>query len=186
MFKSICLIIFTVIGILFTVGYAALPLISSQLNIPSPVGGDLGVSNVSANVTLYINSFTQLINNAASTYSSINYSDLSSISGITNIIFKTLLYLCVAVSCLLALGILLALFGLKFFSKIIFLIALILMSIVFILITLIVTKSSEVKDITNFFSSGGSSSINYKSGGILVIVSTALMFVNYLLYAFLG
>ena len=181
MFKSICLIIFTIIGILFTVGYAALPLISTQINIPSPDG-----SNIKSNFTLYINSFTAIINDAESTYSSINYSDLKSVSGITNILLKTLMFSCIATSGLILLGIILALFGLKFISKIIFLLALIIMIIVFIFITLIVTKSSAVSDITKIFSLGEDSSMDYKSGGFLVTLSTALMFINYLLYAFLA
>jgi len=181
MFKSICLIIFTIIGILFTVGYSALPLISTQINIPSPDG-----SNINSNITLYINSFTALINDAENTYSSIKYSDLTSVSSIINIIFKTVMFSCIGISVLILLGIILALIGLKFISKIIFLLALIVMIIIFIFITLIITKSSAVSDITKFFSSGGNSSIDYKSGGILVTLSTALMFINYLLYAFLA
>ena len=181
MFKPICLIIFTIIGILFTVGYTALPLISSQINILSPDG-----SNISSNVTLYINSFISLINDAQNTYSSSNYNDLMSVSGITIFLFKSIMYSCIAITCLLALGILLAVFGLKFISKILFLIALILMCIVVILITLIITKNSAVQDITNYITAGGNGSIDLKSGGVLVTLSTALMFINYLLYAILG
>ena len=181
MFKPICLIIFTIIGILFTVGYAALPLIASQVNLPSPTG-----SNFNANITLYINNFTVILDDANNTYSNINYNDLSSISGITNLLFKSLMYFCIAITCLLAIGIVIAIFGLKIFSKILFLIALILMCIVFILIILIITKSSAVQDLTNYFSAGGNSSINLKSGGILITLSTGLMFINYLVYAFLG
>jgi proliferating cell nuclear antigen PCNA len=58
--------------------------------------------------------------------------------------------------------------------------------VVFSIITLIVTKNSSVKDFMNYFSVGGDSDINYKSGGILITLSTALMVVNYLLYAFLA
>ena len=96
------------------------------------------------------------------------------------------MFSCIATSGLILLGIILALFGLKFISKIIFLLALIIMIIVFIFITLIVTKSSAVSDITKIFSLGEDSSMDYKSGGFLVTLSTALMFINYLLYAFLA
>ena len=171
LFKNICLVIYTIIAILFTIGYSALPIISNQFS--------------NYNTTFYISSFTLLINDAQNTYKNVNYKDLT-IGGIIDIIFKTLLYSCIAVSCLIVLGILLALFGLKFISKIIFLIALIVMVLVFSIITLIVTKNSSVKDFMNYFSVGGDSNINYKSGGVLITVSTALMFINYLLYAFLA
>jgi hypothetical protein len=178
--KNICLILFTIIGILFTVGYSALPIISSKINIPSPTG-----SSISTNTTLYINSFTTFINDVEGTYANIQYSDITN-GGLFNIIFKTVMYSCVAITCLIILGLILAIFGLKFISKIIFLLALILMIIVFIVIVLIINKSSAVKDIINYFSAGQNSNINFKSGGILITLSTGLMFVNYIIYSFLA
>lgn len=178
LFKNICLILFTIIGILFTVGYLALPIISSQIDFPSPTG-----SSISANTTIYINSFITFINDAERTYANIKYSDITD-GGLINIIFKTVMYSCVAITSLIILGLILAIFGLKFISKIIFLLALILMIIVFIVIILIVTKSDAVKDITNYFSAGQNSNIDFESGGILITLSTGLMFVNYIIYSF--
>ena len=173
--KNICLIIFIIINIIFTVGYAALPIITSHNNLPKETG------TISYNNIFYINNYNTIIDGVKS---STKYSDLT-IGGTVDIVFKTLLYSCIAITCLIVIGIIIALLGLKFISKLIFLLALILMIVVVSIILLIVTKNSSVKEITDYFFSIGNPTMSYDSGAILIIISTAGMFINYLIYTFL-
>jgi len=166
MYKTNCIIIFTIIGILFTVGYATLPLISSTINIKNPEDD----SNLKFNFTLYFNSYTSAINDKEN--SSINYND-SSIHGIPSTL-KLLMWFYISISGLILIGIILSLFGKNFISEILFRYAI---SMMIVLIMLI-----HNSDVTKFITSEENSTVNYKSGVILVIISTVLMMINYLSY----
>jgi len=175
LFKNICLIIFIIITILFTLGYSALPLLA----------GTSQNNGISWSTIYYISYYSLITNDANKTTDNTKYNDLAFEGRLAtiNIVFKILLYSCITITCLLAAGIIIAFIGLNFVSKIIFLLALILMILVWIIILLIVIKNSIMQDITNYFSNDN---INYDSGSILITISTILMFVNYLIYTFLA
>jgi hypothetical protein len=153
--KNICLIIFTIITILFTVGYASQPIVTSSAS-----SGAVAVNN-----TIYI-------------YKNTDYSNLSNN---VNKVYTLLLALCIASTVLLVLSIILALTGLKLISKIVLFFILIMMIIVFLIIQIKVLANSiitmvDAKNVNTFNNSNG-------AGYYLILASTILMFVNYILYA---
>lgn len=181
--KKICLLIFIIITILFTVGYASQPIIeTNQLTKePTNTSNSTGISG-SLNQTLYINKVSSISSNIQSTYSSNrNYTDINNDIAI---LFQTLLYACIATTILLTIGILLGYLGLKFFSKIIFFLAMVLMIAVFIIIQIIILTDSLItnfsnKDLTKPTVSNG-------VGYYLILVSVSLMIITYLIYSFLA
>ena len=170
--KNICLILFIIINILFTVGYSTLPIFSIR------------VENIKVETIFYVNNSELKIDGYENANSKIYYNDLP-VKDAASFILKALIYSCIAITCLIVIGIIIALLGLKFISKLIFLLALILMIVVVSIILLIVTKNSSVKAITDYFFSIGNPTMSYDSGAILIIISTAGMFFNYLIYTFL-
>ena len=98
-------------------------------------------------------------------------------------IFTILSYLCIAITFILSFGIIIALFKLTFISKIFFLLALILMIIVSYTSLINIEKNNSIQYKINYvLYLENKSIINYKSAIILIILSTILMFVNYLIY----
>ena len=146
LFKNICLIIFAIITILFTVGYAS-----------QPIASIYSTDSMQFNKTFYISNNTELIK---------------------------LFYLCIAITILLTVGIIIALLGFKFISKLLFFVILIMMIVVYIIIKVYVfadelavmvdTETLKFPTISN------------GSGYYLILTSTIAMFVNYILYVFLG
>jgi hypothetical protein len=185
--KKICLPIFIIITILFTVGYASQPIIeinqltqeSTNTNTRTDTRTDISSS---LNQTLYINKISRIGSNIQSTYSgNKNYTDINNDIAI---LFKTLLYACIATTVLLTIGILLGYLGLKFISKIIFFLAMILMIAVFIIIQVIILTDSLItnfsnKDLTKPTISNG-------VGYYLILASVCLMIITYLIYSFLA
>ena len=178
LFKHICLIIFAIITILFTVGYASQPIVSSSSTISTPSG----TANSVSNKTFYISNYTTTSSNIQNTYT--KKTDYSSLSNNEKIVFQTLFYICIAITILLAIGIIIALLGFKFISKLVFLLVLILMIVAFLIIQLsILTNSLVVMAETQTLSNPN---ISNGVGYYLILASTILMFVNYILYVFLG
>jgi len=157
LFKHICLIIFIIITVLFTVGYATQPI----------------VSNYSTSITP---------NSVSNTY--IQNTDYTNIDNNKRLIFTTLFYMCIGISILLVCSILIGFLGLKLISKISFFITLILMIIVFLVIQFAIVTSSviTVRDNKQFSRPETSNG----SGYYLILVSTCLMLVNYIIYAVLA
>jgi len=159
LFKYICLIIFAIITVLFTVGYTTQPIV----NTSDPTG--------SANNTFYLSQ-------------NVDYSNVSSDA---KIILQALFVLCIIITILLSIGIILSyigVIGFKFISKIIFLLALILMIIVFAIIQIKIISNSIVvmansKTVSTPTTSNG-------TGYYLILVSTILMFGNFILCMFLA
>lgn len=186
--KQICLIIYLIITILFTVGYASQPIIeTSQLTqTPTTVNTDGGTpSTVSS--SFYLGKVSSIISNAQNTYSSSN--DYSSMSYNLNVLFQSLLYTCIAITILLVSGVLLGYFGLKMISKIVFLITMILMIIVFIIIQTFILADSFISNINNngaSWNSVSSISTSNGTGYYLILTSTVLMIITYLIYAILA
>ena len=175
-FKQICLIIFIIITILFTIGYTTQPIVSNYSTSITPTGKGAGITQNTINSNFYITS------GFSNTYT--QNTDYTNIDNNKRLIFTTLFYMCIAISILLVCSILIGFFGLKFISKISFFITLILMIIVFLVIQFTIVASSlinmtETKQFNTPETSNG-------TGYYLILVSTCLMLVNYIIYAILG
>lgn len=187
--KQLCLIIYIIITVLFTVGYASQPIIETSQLVQSPTNADGSTASSSTKISssFYIGKVSSIISNAMDTYSSNN--DYSSVNNNLNILFQTLLYTCIAITILLVVGILLGYFGLKMISKIVFLIVLVLMIALFIVIQVVILADNFISNIkSNGFNwnSISSTSISNGTGYYLILVSTLLMFITYIVYVFLA
>ena len=174
LFKNICLIVFAIITILFTVGYTTQPIVSnnSTNSISTPTGDKYEPNQF----TFYI------ANDFKRTYT--ENTDYTSLSNNKKLIFQSLLYMCIGITILLSLSIIISLFGLKLVSKILLFITLILMIIVFLIIQFAIVADSLVNMAANM--SISKPSVSNGTGYYLILVSTILMFVNYIIYVILG
>jgi hypothetical protein len=187
--KQLCLVIYIIITVLFTVGYASQPIIeTSQLTqAPTNANGTPSSSASKVSSSFYISKVSRIISNSQTTYSSSN--DYSSVSNNLNVLFQTLLYTCIAITILLVVGILLGYFGLKMISKLIFLLAMILMIGVFIVIQVVILTDSFISKIkANGLNrnSISSTSTSNGTGYYLILASTVLMIITYVIYVFLA
>lgn len=171
--KNICLILFIIINILFTVGYSTLPIFSIR------------VENIKVETIFYVNNSELKIDGYENANSKIYYNDLP-VKDAASFILKALIYSCIAITSLLAVGVIIAFFGLKFVSKMLFLIAFILMILLFSILVMIVYKHKAFKDFIEYFTGENKSEFNYESGGKLINVSAAGMFITYLIYSFMA
>ena len=184
--KYICLIIYLAIMITFTVGYSALPIVSASSTVANPQNT---AANISGTITFFISNFTALLSDAKNSFTqNSSYSDLT-IGGVADTFIKALLYMCIISTCLIAVGIVIALFRFTFISKIIFFLGLLLMIGVSILIILFITKSTFVTTMLSYFSisnTNNSTNTTVESGGTLIMVSTGVMMINYIIYTLLA
>jgi len=190
--KQLCLIIYIIITVLFTVGYASQPILETSQMAQTPTNADgtpsstIGTTSTVSS-SFYIGKVSNLISNIQNTYSSSN--DYSSVSNNLNVLFQTLLYTCIAITILLVVGILLGYFGLKMISKLIFLLAMILMIGVFIVIQVVILTDSFISKITSNginWNSISSTSTSNGTGYYLILASTVLMIITYVIYVFLA
>ena len=180
LFKNICLIVFAIITILFTVGYTTQPIVSNNsTNIISTPTGDKYEPN---QFTFYIANWGNIANDVKSTYT--ENTDYTSLSNDKKLIFQSLLYMCIGITIILSLSIIISLFGLKLVSKILLFITLILMIIVFLIIQFAIVADSLVNMAANM--SLSKPSVSNGTGYYLILVSTILMFVNYIIYVILA
>jgi hypothetical protein len=183
--KYICLIIFIIINVLFTIGYATQPILTTAQNsiIPSNGVNSKKPKDVIKNA-FYINKMSKIITNIKSTYSTdTNYTN---VNNDIDLLFKTILIICIIITIFLAIGILLGFFGLKFISKILFLLTMIAMICIFIVIQFVVVTDSFIN---NYSENGGvytAPNVSNGSGYYLTLISVIAMIINYFLYAFLG
>jgi hypothetical protein len=183
--KQLCLIIYIIITVLFTVGYASQPILETSQIAQTPTNADGTSSNTTGTSskvsrTFYIGKVSNTISNIQNTYSSNN--DL-------NVLFQTLLYTCIAITILLVVGILLGYFGLKLISKFVFLLAMILMIGVFIVIQVVILSNSFISNINANglnWNSISSTSTSNGTGYYLILASTLLMIITYVIYMFLA
>ena len=193
--KQLCLIIYIIITVLFTVGYASQPILETSQIAQTPTNADgtpsstIGTTGTTSKVSssFYIGKVSNVVSNIQNTYSSSN--DYSSVSNNLNVLFQTLLYTCIAVTILLVVGILLGYFGLKMISKLIFLLAMILMIGVFILIQVVILTDSFISKIKSNginWNSISSTSTSNGTGYYLILASTVLMIITYVIYVFLA
>jgi hypothetical protein len=175
-FRLLFLILFLIIAILFTVGYNFFPLINFKSKLYEGV--------------IFINKLV-MTDNLTNTKTTSNYDELT-IDSNYKMILKYVYYGCIATSCLIAGGIILSYLRMKFISKILFILAQTFMTTFVGLIVFMYYSSSfidsfipsikgmdipeEYKNITT----------SYGSGGMLIIISSIMMIVNYILYSFIG
>ena len=176
--KNICTIICIIITIVFTVGYTTQPLIVSS-------GGD----------PLVLTNFSS-ITNIANTYKDNDYANLDNN---IKLVLISEFYLCISTTLILTLGILLSILGVvafKMISKILFIIALIIMIIVCIILQVLISKDSLVGSVSNIKNVNDVNNIkNLKNismstsndkGYYMIMCSTGLMIVTYIIYSILG
>ena len=190
--KQLCLIIYVIITVLFTVGYASQPILETSQLTQTPTNADgtpADNTNTPSTVsrTFYIGKVSNIISNIQNTYSSSN--DYSSMSTNLNVLFQTLLYTCIAITILLVVGILLGVLGIKMISKIVFLLVMILMIIVFIIIQVVILADSFISNIKADglnVNSISSISTNNGAGYYLILSATVLMIITYVIYMVLA
>jgi hypothetical protein len=193
--RLICLVIFIAVVVLFTVGYASLPIMNASptvnINIPTNLGNSSIFTipnNINIIIKFYIDKFTTK-DNITNTSSSITY---ESLGGTIAQLFQVLLYTCISATLLTSTGIIISFLGLKFISKLVFILALLAMIIIFSIMIILITDnviSNAIKNaiIPNIFGLNiTNNTINYDTGFIMMSVATGLMFVNYIIYNFLG
>jgi hypothetical protein len=180
MLRIIFLIIFLIAGILFTIGYSLLPLIIFTDKVP----------NNTINSTVYINKL-ETDNKDNGKTSTTNYSDLN-INSNYKLILQYLYYGCIISSCLIGGGIILSYLRMKLFSKILFILVQIFMSTFVSIILFLYYSSSFLENLisssVSYLPRGISHNINASlaNGGILIIASYIIIFVNYIIYSFIG
>ena len=180
--KNICTIIFIIITIVFTVGYTTQPLIVRS-------GGD----------PLVLTNFSS-ITNIANAYKNNEYANLDNN---IKLVLISEFYLCISATLLLTLGILLSILGFvafKFISKILFIIALIIMIIVCIILQILISTDSLVSSVSNIKNVNDVKNLNNVTknlknismsssndkGYYMIMCSTGLMIITYIIYSILG
>jgi len=177
--RLLFLILFLLIGILFTLGYNLFSIINFK--------------NKLYNVEIFIDNMN--INNTQ-TNETINYkyNDLT-IDNSYKIILTYLYYICIATSCLIGGGIIVSYLRMKFISKILFILAQIFMSTCVGVILFIYYSSSFIENIipspdiiqgVQIPQEYKKISASYGTGGLLLIISYVAMIVIYILYLFIG
>ena len=192
-FRLIFIIIFLIIGVLFTVGYNFFPLINfknelykGKIYIDKIELTSQNVSIKESNVS--VPSSTNVPTNNTITY---KYSNLP-INNSYKMVLNYLYYGCIITSCLIGSGSVLSYLQMKFFSKILFILAQTFMTTFVGIIIFMYYSSSFIKSLIPY---GNSNAIpeeyknvkpSYDSGSILIILSSIMMIVNYIVYSFIG
>jgi hypothetical protein len=178
MLRIVFLIVFLIAGILFTIGYSLLPLLT--------INGK--VSNNNINATVYINKLETDTNGKTNTST---YSDLD-IDSTYKSLLNYLYYGCIISSCLIAGGIILSYLRMKFFSKILFILVKLFMTTFIGIILFIYYSSSFLENLISsslpYLPADISQNLNtsFGTGSILIIVAYVIMVVNYIIYNFIG
>jgi hypothetical protein len=180
---------------MFTVGYYFLPILNiKNNNINASFYIDKLVYSIKTNAnTVPDLTIDQSKNQTANTQSgSIAYKDINMDSKY-KMIFEYLYYGCIITSCFIIIGIIVSYLRLKLVSKILFILAQTFMTtfvgiIVFIYYSDMVTKMLPINNMINKVVPDFYNNIvkSYESGGILMIIASAGMVVNYILYSFIG
>ena len=177
--RLIFLILFLIIGILFTVGYNFFSIIN--------VENKLHASEI------YINKIKR-IDKSTNETSFENYNELNIDNNYKNIL-KYLYYGCIITSCLIGVGIIFSYLRMKFISKILFIVAQTFMTTFVGLILFMYYSSSFIENLIPFPKTIQGFQIpeeykkistSYGNGGLLIIISTVVMMVVYILYSFIG
>lgn len=178
-FRLIFLILFLLIGILFTLGYNLFSIINFKNKL---YNGEIFIDNI------------KLINKETNETTNYKYNYLD-IDDIYKLILTYLYYGCIATSCLIGGGIIVSYLRMKFISKILFILAQTFMS-TFVGVIIFMCYSSSfienlipVPDTIQGFQipqEYKEISTSYGNGGLLLIISSVAMIVIYILYSFIG
>lgn len=175
-FRLIFLILFLLIGVLFTLGYNLFSIINFKNKL---FNGEIFIDNI------------KLINTQTNEITYYNYDDLD-IDSIYKLTLTYLYYGCIATSCLIGGGIIVSYLRMKFISKILFILAQTFMSTFVGVILFMYYSSSFIKNLLPHFESVSVSeeykeiTTSYGNGGLLMIISSVAMIVIYILYSFIG
>jgi hypothetical protein len=177
--RIIFLILFLIIGVLFTLGYNFFSIINIKNKLYS---GEIYIDKIK---------LTKTETNETDNY---NYDELD-IDSIYKNILLYLYYGCIGTSCFIGIGIILSYFRMKFISKILFIVAQTFMTTFVGLILFMYYSSSFIKNILPFPKTIQGIQIpeevkeistSYGNGGLLLIISSAAMLVVYIIYSFIG
>ena len=176
---------------MFTVGYYFLPILNiKNNNINASFYIDKLVYSIKTNVNT--DKITTQPANSNTQSGSVAYKDINMDSKY-KMIFEYLYYGCIITSCFIIIGIIVSYLRLKLVSKILFILAQTFMItfvgiIVFIYYSDMVTKMLPINNMINKVVPDFYNNIvkSYESGGILMIIASAGMVVNYILYSFIG
>ena len=185
-FRLIFLIIFLIIGILFTVGYNFFPIINFKSDT---LNGNIFINKLELTQIIPIATIPNAPANANTTTTitattTTNFSDLN-IDSNYRMALQYLYYGCIITSCLIGGGIILSYLRMKFISKILFILAQTFMTTFMGILAFMFYSSSMIE---NIIPVKDYQNLNkyYGSGGILMILATAMMIVNYIIYSFIG
>ena len=177
--RLIFLTLFLAIGVLFTLGYNLFSIINFKNKLYK---GELFIDNIN---------LTTIETNKTTNY---KYDSLDIDSTYKNIL-TYLYYGCIITSCLIGGGIIVSYLRMKFISKILFIIAQTFMSTIVGLILFMYYSSSFIENLIPFPKTIQGFQIpeeykkistSYGNGGLLIIISTVVMMVVYILYSFIG
>jgi len=183
--KNTCLTLISIIAIVFTVGYSALPIINATANVSIPQA----TGSIQTVITFYISKYTNIINNMSDTYT--ENTDYGTLNDNFKIFFQSMLYSCIGVTLLLLIGIIIAVLGMKFISKLLFSLALFVMLAILTIILLIVYGKKYIIDMLpssagKFLSVLENTEVKYSSGATLISIAAASMFVVDIIYSWLA
>jgi hypothetical protein len=170
------LILFLLIGILFTLGYNLFSIINFKNKL---YNGEIFIDNMN---------LTNIETNETINY---KYNDLD-IDSNYKLILTYLYYGCIATSCLIGVGIIVSYLRMKFISKILFILSQTFMTTFVGIILFMYYSSSFVKNLIPYFQSISISeeykdtTTSYGNGGILLLLSSTAMIVVYIIYSFIG
>lgn len=174
--RLIFLILFLLIGILFTLGYNLFSIINFKNKL---YNGEIFIDNMN---------LTNIETNETINY---KYNDLD-IDSNYKLILTYLYYGCIATSCLIGVGIIVSYLRMKFISKILFILSQTFMTTFVGIILFMYYSSSFVKNLIPYFQSASvpeeykEINISYGNGGLLLIISSTAMTIIYILYSFIG
>jgi len=174
--RLIFLILFLLIGVLFTLGYNLFSIINFKSKL---YNGEIFIDNMN------------IIDTETNENTNYKYNDLP-IDSKYKTILTLVYYSCILTSCLIGAGIVFSYLRMKFISKISFIIAQTFMTIFVGFILFMYYSSSFMKNLIPQFESASVpeeyKEINnsYGNGGLLLIISSIAMTIIYILYSFIG
>ena len=174
--RLIFLILFLLIGVLFTLGYNLFSIINFKSKL---YNGEIFIDNIN------------IINSETNENTNYKYKDLD-INSNYKLILTYLYYGCIGTSCLIGAGIIVSYLRMKFISKILFILSQTFMTTFVGIIIFIYYSSSFMKNLIPQFKSASipeeykEINTSYGNGGLLLIISSAAMIVIYILYSFIG
>lgn len=173
------LILFLLIGILFTLGYSLFSIINFKNKL---YNGEIFIDNMN------------IIDTETNETTNYKYNDLD-INSNYKLILTYLYYGCIATSCLIGAGIIVSYLRMKFISKILFILSQTFMTTFVGIILFMYYSSSFIENLIPFPDTIQGFQIpqeykeittSYGNGGLLLIISSVAMIVIYILYKFIG